>query len=278
MNQTRHGDGDLMNRQLDTPRSAPYDRLRDIWGSCCVHPYLRWSRLSQWFGDGAEESGMKQVAAGAVFLAAVGGVAGCSSSGAGSSGTSTSSGTSSVSKSTAGSASTSPAVPSPPSSTSSTAAAPVVPAGFTLKVFAAPGTLKGPDDITMAGGNVYIAYQNGVGSKGEAAKTARDHRNGAQVLTNRQKARVVVAKRQDRRTRFQPDRHGRRDRKRGRQLQPLHDHRDHAEALHLPAHQTGPRRRYRRGHVPERANARDCISSRWWSNGANSSPGPRCTT
>ena len=42
-----------------------------------------------------------------------------------------------------------------------------VPATATTKVFATGGALTDPDDIALLDGHVFIAYQNGVGSKGE---------------------------------------------------------------------------------------------------------------
>jgi hypothetical protein len=48
-----------------------------------------------------------------------------------------------------------------------------VPAGFTATVFAHSGTLTGPDDIARLGDKVFVAYQNGVGTKGEPAKSGR---------------------------------------------------------------------------------------------------------
>jgi len=51
------------------------------------------------------------------------------------------------------------------------AAGPVVPPGFTVSTFASGGSLSSPDDITLLGGNVYVSYQNGVGSKGEPSST-----------------------------------------------------------------------------------------------------------
>jgi hypothetical protein len=48
-----------------------------------------------------------------------------------------------------------------------------VPAGFTATVFAHEGTLTGPDDIAQLGGNVFVAFQNGVGTMGEPAKSGR---------------------------------------------------------------------------------------------------------
>ncbi|MDQ6729809.1 MAG: hypothetical protein M3022_05820 [Actinomycetota bacterium] len=49
-------------------------------------------------------------------------------------------------------------------------AAPVAPPAFTVKVFAgAPShATSGPDDITSLNGNVFVAWQNGIGPKGEA--------------------------------------------------------------------------------------------------------------
>jgi hypothetical protein len=41
------------------------------------------------------------------------------------------------------------------------------PAGFTATVFAHSGTLTGPDDIALLDGNVFTAFQNGVGTMGE---------------------------------------------------------------------------------------------------------------
>jgi hypothetical protein len=52
------------------------------------------------------------------------------------------------------------------------AAAPSAPAGFAVTTFAsAPGTApatSGPDDVATLEGNVFVAWQNGVGTKGEA--------------------------------------------------------------------------------------------------------------
>jgi hypothetical protein len=48
-----------------------------------------------------------------------------------------------------------------------------VPAGFTATVFAHSGTLTGPDDIAQLGDNVFVAFQNGVGTHGEPAKSGR---------------------------------------------------------------------------------------------------------
>jgi hypothetical protein len=42
-----------------------------------------------------------------------------------------------------------------------------VPAGLSARVFASGGTLSSPDDITQLGNDVIVAYQNGVGTKGE---------------------------------------------------------------------------------------------------------------
>jgi hypothetical protein len=56
--------------------------------------------------------------------------------------------------------------------TAATAAArPVAPPAFTLSTFAgAPNrATSGPDDITSLGGHVFVGWQNGVGTKGEAA-------------------------------------------------------------------------------------------------------------
>jgi hypothetical protein len=47
-----------------------------------------------------------------------------------------------------------------------------VPNGFHVSVFAtAPGTATGPDDIARLGGKLFVAFQNGVGSKGEPSPT-----------------------------------------------------------------------------------------------------------
>ena len=47
-----------------------------------------------------------------------------------------------------------------------------VPAGYHATVFAtAPANTKGPDDITKLGDHLFVAYQNGVGSKGEPSPT-----------------------------------------------------------------------------------------------------------
>jgi hypothetical protein len=45
--------------------------------------------------------------------------------------------------------------------------------GFTVTIFALPprGTV-GPDDLSVMNGNVFVAYQNGVGTMGEASTTA----------------------------------------------------------------------------------------------------------
>ncbi len=48
-----------------------------------------------------------------------------------------------------------------------------VPSGFTATTFASGGSLSNPDDITVLGGNVYVAYQNGVGSKGEPSPSGQ---------------------------------------------------------------------------------------------------------
>jgi hypothetical protein len=56
--------------------------------------------------------------------------------------------------------------------TAATAAArPVAPPAFTLSTFAAAPnrTTSGPDDITALDGHVFVGWQNGVGTKGEAA-------------------------------------------------------------------------------------------------------------
>jgi hypothetical protein len=47
-----------------------------------------------------------------------------------------------------------------------------VPAGFTATVFAhAGGTVTGADDIARLGGNLFVGFQNGVGSQGEPSPT-----------------------------------------------------------------------------------------------------------
>jgi hypothetical protein len=48
-----------------------------------------------------------------------------------------------------------------------------VPAGFTTKVRAHSGTFTGPDDIAQLRDNVFVAFQNGVDTKGEPAKSGR---------------------------------------------------------------------------------------------------------
>jgi len=53
------------------------------------------------------------------------------------------------------------------------AAGPVAPPGFTVSTFASGGSLSKPDDITLLNGNVYVSYQNGVGSKGEPGPTGK---------------------------------------------------------------------------------------------------------
>ena len=54
--------------------------------------------------------------------------------------------------------------------TASAHAAPVAPSAFTVSPFAsAPShSVSGPDDITSVDGNVYVAWQNGIGPKGQA--------------------------------------------------------------------------------------------------------------
>ncbi|HET9103073.1 MAG TPA: hypothetical protein VFN55_06925 [Solirubrobacteraceae bacterium] len=54
--------------------------------------------------------------------------------------------------------------------TASAHAAPVAPSAFTISPFAsAPShSVFGPDDITSVDGNVYVAWQNGIGPKGQA--------------------------------------------------------------------------------------------------------------
>lgn len=48
-----------------------------------------------------------------------------------------------------------------------------VPAGFTATVFAHSGTLTGPDDMAQLGNNVFVAFQNGVGTMGEPSPSGR---------------------------------------------------------------------------------------------------------
>ena len=49
-------------------------------------------------------------------------------------------------------------------------AAPSAPTGYTVQTFAtAPTGATGPDDVTYLDGHVFVGWQNGVGSKGEAA-------------------------------------------------------------------------------------------------------------
>jgi len=55
-------------------------------------------------------------------------------------------------------------------STPASAVGPTTPPGFTITPFAAgSGALNNPDDIVRLDGDIYVAYQNGVGSMGEAA-------------------------------------------------------------------------------------------------------------
>ncbi|NKQ58547.1 hypothetical protein HFP15_37445 [Amycolatopsis sp. K13G38] len=42
-----------------------------------------------------------------------------------------------------------------------------LPPGYTAQTFATGGALTGPDDISRLDGNIYVAYQNGVGAMGE---------------------------------------------------------------------------------------------------------------
>lgn len=53
------------------------------------------------------------------------------------------------------------------------AAQPTAPAGFSVKTLAhAPrSAVLGPDDLTVLGGHVFVAWQNGVGTKGEPSTT-----------------------------------------------------------------------------------------------------------
>lgn len=46
-----------------------------------------------------------------------------------------------------------------------------LPPGYTAQTFATGGSLSGPDDISRLDGNVFVAFQNGVGSMGEPSKT-----------------------------------------------------------------------------------------------------------
>jgi hypothetical protein len=48
-----------------------------------------------------------------------------------------------------------------------------VPAGFSATVFAHSGTVAGPDDIAQLGSNFFVAYQNGIGPKGEPSTSGR---------------------------------------------------------------------------------------------------------
>jgi hypothetical protein len=51
-------------------------------------------------------------------------------------------------------------------------AAPTAPAGFTLQAFAtAPPGATGPDDLAYLDGHVFVAWQNGIGTKGEPGPT-----------------------------------------------------------------------------------------------------------
>ncbi|HWE91427.1 MAG TPA: hypothetical protein VG317_18345 [Pseudonocardiaceae bacterium] len=59
------------------------------------------------------------------------------------------------------------------SATANTAGAITVPAGFTVSTFATGGSLSDPDDITPLGDDIYVAYQNGVGSQGEPSPTGQ---------------------------------------------------------------------------------------------------------
>lgn len=53
-------------------------------------------------------------------------------------------------------------------------AAPISAPGFTLSTFAtAPAGAVGPDDITYLDGHVFVAWQNGVGTKGEPSPTGQ---------------------------------------------------------------------------------------------------------
>ncbi|MGD3112170.1 hypothetical protein [Streptomyces sp. YGL11-2] len=48
-----------------------------------------------------------------------------------------------------------------------------VPSGYSTQVFASGGSLSSPDDIALLGGNVFVAYQNGVGAKGEPSSSGQ---------------------------------------------------------------------------------------------------------
>ncbi|MEA2210494.1 MAG: hypothetical protein QOF83_442 [Solirubrobacteraceae bacterium] len=71
------------------------------------------------------------------------------------------------------------------------AARPVAPPAFKLKVFAgAPSHgISAPDDITYLNGHVYVAWQNGVGTKGEPA--AKTHTATSQLVEYAKSGRVV---------------------------------------------------------------------------------------
>ncbi|WP_329056234.1 hypothetical protein OG738_21790 [Amycolatopsis sp. NBC_01488] len=62
----------------------------------------------------------------------------------------------------------------PAAATPATGASSVtVPAGFTAAIFASSTTLTKPDDIARLGENLFVAFQNGVGSQGEPAPSGR---------------------------------------------------------------------------------------------------------
>lgn len=60
-----------------------------------------------------------------------------------------------------------------PGAGAATGNAVTLPTGFTATTFAAGGTLSGPDDISRLDGDIYVAYQNGVGSMGEPSSTGK---------------------------------------------------------------------------------------------------------
>lgn len=57
--------------------------------------------------------------------------------------------------------------------------------GYTAQVFASGGsTLSAPDDITTMGGSIFVAWQNGVGPKGEPAPTGNTQSTVAEYSRN----------------------------------------------------------------------------------------------
>jgi len=50
-------------------------------------------------------------------------------------------------------------------------AGPAVPPGFSVSTVATGGALSKPDDITVLGNDLFVSFQNGVGAKGEPAKS-----------------------------------------------------------------------------------------------------------